>query len=79
MAANISERLNTDYGVSITGNAGPTADVDGKPVGLVYIGIAGPSGVAVKEQHMRGSRADIRYRCTQLALVHLRESLLSDG
>jgi nicotinamide-nucleotide amidase len=79
MAANVRERLKTDYGVSITGNAGPTADVDGKPVGLVYIGIAGPKSIEVKEQHMRGARADIRFRCTQLALVHLRECLLSEG
>jgi nicotinamide-nucleotide amidase len=76
MAVNAKSKLNSDYGVSLTGNAGPTADVDGKPVGLVYIGIAGPEGIEVKEHHMRGARADIRYRCTQMALVHLREALL---
>jgi nicotinamide-nucleotide amidase len=77
MAVNARVKLGSDYAISLTGNAGPTPDVDGKPVGLVYIGIATPNGVEVKEQHMRGGRADIRFRCTQLALVHLRESLLT--
>ena len=76
MAKNIREMLKASYGISLTGNAGPTADVDDKPVGLVYIGLAGPKGVNVKEYRLRGARNDIRQRCTQLALVQLREVLL---
>lgn len=76
MAKNIREMLKASYGISLTGNAGPTADVDGKPVGLVYIGLANSNGVEVKEHRLRGSRNDIRQRCTQLALVQLREMLL---
>jgi nicotinamide-nucleotide amidase len=77
MARGIRDKLGSTYGVSLTGNAGPTADVDGKPVGLVYIGLAGPKGVQVAEHNLRGSRDMIRQRCTQLALVQLREMLLS--
>lgn len=76
MARGIRERLSTAYGVSITGNAGPTSDVDGKPVGLVYVGVAGPLGCAVEEHKFRGERADIRRRATQAALVALRRQLL---
>lgn len=76
MAASVREMLKATYGVSLTGNAGPTADVDGKPVGLVYIGLAGPNGVEVREHKLRGAREDIRQRSTQLALVQLREALL---
>lgn len=76
MAKNVREMLKSTYGVSLTGNAGPTADVDDKPVGLVYIGLAGPKGLAVEEYRLRGARNDIRQRCTQLALVQLREVLL---
>ena len=79
MAHNVREMLNADYGISLTGNAGPTADVDGKPVGLVYIGIAGPEGTEVREHSLRGSRNHIRQQCTQLALIHLRKALLSTG
>ena len=77
MARKVREVLGTDYGVSLTGNAGPSPDVDGKPVGLVYIGVAGPDGCKVHEHQLRGARGDIRQRCTQLALVHLRDTLLS--
>ncbi|MBC8063525.1 MAG: CinA family protein, partial [Chlorobia bacterium] len=76
MAENVREKLKSTYGISLTGNAGPSADVDGKPVGLVYIGLAGPTGVEVREHRLRGNREDIRQRCTQLALVQLREVLL---
>ncbi len=76
MALNVREMLKATYGISLTGNAGPTADVDEKPVGLVFIGLAGPNGVEVKEHRLRGARNDIRQRCTQLALVQLREQLL---
>lgn len=76
MAACVRERIGTTYGVSITGNAGPSSDVDGKPVGLVYIGIAGPGGTEVTEVRFRGQRDDIRQRASQTALVELRKALL---
>ena len=76
MAFGARKRLDADYGLSLTGNAGPTSDSDGKPVGLLYIGLAGPRGAEVKEYHLRGGRNDIRQRATQLALVQLREALL---
>jgi len=76
MACLVRAELDTTYGVSITGNAGPTADVDRKPVGLVYIGVAGPAGCEVSESQFRGQRDEIRRRTTQAALVALRHTLL---
>jgi nicotinamide-nucleotide amidase len=76
MAEEVRKKVGATYGVSLTGNAGPTSDKDDKPVGLVYVGVAGPGGVAVREQNFRGSRDDIRRRSTQAALVALREVLL---
>jgi nicotinamide-nucleotide amidase len=77
MASGARERFGATYGIAITGNAGPTSDVDGKPVGLAYIAVSGPDGVEVTEQKYRGVREDIRYRATQTALAQLRESLLA--
>jgi len=79
MAIAIREKLGATYGVAITGNAGPTADVDGKPIGLTYIALATPSGVIVEELRYRGLREDIQRRSTQYALVLLRNQALGDG
>ncbi len=76
MAESIRKQLNTTYGVSITGNAGPTADVGGQPVGLVYIGIASENQTHVEECKFRGIREDIRKRAEQTALRLVREAVL---
>jgi nicotinamide-nucleotide amidase len=76
MAESIRAKLGTTYAVAITGNAGPTADVDGKAVGLVYIAIASVAGTSVEECKFRGIREDIRARAEQTALRLLRERLI---
>lgn len=76
MAEGARRLVGTTYGVSITGNAGPTSDVDGKPVGLVYLGLSGPEGTETQELRYRGVREDIRRRATQAALVMIRKRLL---
>ncbi|RYG23677.1 competence/damage-inducible protein A, partial [bacterium] len=54
MANGVRMRLGSTYGIGITGNAGPTADVGDKPVGLVYIAVAGPEGTTCVESRYRG-------------------------
>lgn len=75
LANGVRMRLGSTYGVGITGNAGPTSDQGGKPVGLVYIAVAGPETTTVHETTYRGTREDVRRRATQQALVMLREAL----
>ncbi len=76
LAKGARTRVGSDYAVGITGNAGPTSDVDNKPVGLVFVAVAGPAGTTVEEAKFRGTREDIRRRATQLALLRLRDALL---
>jgi len=76
MAVGARERFGATYALAITGNAGPDADVDGKPVGLVYLALAGPNWVRTEQQRYRGIREDIRRRATQQALFMLREAVL---
>ncbi|MFI7022452.1 CinA family protein [Micromonospora sp. NPDC049900] len=52
-------RCGADWGLATTGVAGPEPQ-DGKPVGLVYVAVAGPSGSEVRELHLVGSRDNIR-------------------
>lgn len=59
MASGVRALLGTDWGVSTTGVAGPT-EQEGKPVGTVFVGVAGPGGVAAHELHLEGDRAVIR-------------------
>lgn len=49
-----------DVSISVTGIAGPTGGSAEKPVGLVYIGVAGAHGVEVTECRFSGSRAQVR-------------------
>jgi nicotinamide-nucleotide amidase len=79
MAGGIRERAGATFGVSITGVAGPAGGTDEKPVGLVYLGLAG----AGDPQHRRVTfggqpgRAGIRHLAAQAALNLLRLHLLS--
>ena len=59
MAVGVRSLLGTDWAVSTTGVAGPT-EQEGKPVGSVFVGVAGPDGVVVHELHLDGDRAAIR-------------------
>jgi nicotinamide-nucleotide amidase len=77
MARGARERFQSDFGVGITGVAGPDGGTPEKPVGLVYIALAGPGGVRVEKSRFMGSRADVRYRSAQYALVMLRDGALA--
>jgi nicotinamide-nucleotide amidase len=79
MAAGVRDRLNTTWGLSITGIAGPTGGNPEKPVGLVYIGLAGDNGVQSYEHRFGAIRGRewIRHLSACTALDHLRRVLLS--
>ncbi len=72
LAVGARERCGADWGVATTGVAGPEPQ-DGKPVGLVYVAVAGRSGVEVRELRLDGNRDAIRTESVTRALF-----LLSD-
>ena len=59
MAANVREIFSATIGLSTTGIAGPTSS-EGKPVGLVYVAIAGENFSEVKEFQFKGTRSEIK-------------------
>ena len=76
LALSIRDRAGTDYGLGITGIAGPTGGTPTKPVGLVYIGFADKKGARVEKQQFAGDRIENKERAVQAALDMLRKTLL---
>ena len=78
MAEQARIKTQSDYGVSLTGVAGPDS-LEGHPAGTVFIGLAHTKGTEVIKANIAGrSRADVR----QIAVMHafnlVRKTLLSD-
>jgi nicotinamide-nucleotide amidase len=76
MAVGIRERTGADYGLSVTGIAGPDGGTSEKPVGLVFIGLSHDKDTEVREERFPGTREAIRMRASRHALDWLRRALL---
>ena len=79
MATGCKVRAGTDFAIGITGIAGPTGGTPTKPVGLVYLALAGPDGVEVRKvnfgEHLL--RWQVRDRATKVALNMLRLAVMA--
>ena len=60
MACKGQELLDVDVCISITGNAGPTCEPGGMPVGRAYIGLATKNECVFYELNLSGTRNEIR-------------------
>ncbi|MEZ4669814.1 MAG: CinA family protein [Anaerolineae bacterium] len=70
MATGARNALHVDVAVSITGIAGPGGGTPQKPVGLTYIGLAGPKDVLTVRRHMwSGDREAIKNSSADAALA----------
>lgn len=76
MATGIKERSKADYGLSVTGIAGPSGDSPEKPVGLVYTALSWNGGTEVKKNLFLGNRNAIKFQSSQKALDMIRRHLL---
>ena len=75
MAEGVRRTIPADFGVGITGIAGPKSDDTQKPVGLVYIAASDGVKTLVQEHHFTGDRTAIRSQSADAAASLLLELL----
>ena len=76
MALGAQKLFHADYGLAVTGIAGPTGGTPEKPVGLVYMGLATPAGVETRRHQFPGDREMVKVLTAETALDWLRRELL---
>jgi nicotinamide-nucleotide amidase len=74
LASGVRSLIGSDWAVSTTGVAGPEKQ-DDKPVGTVYVGVAGPLGVEVHRLALEGDRREIRAQACRAAVQALADEL----
>jgi nicotinamide-nucleotide amidase len=82
LALGARSRVGADIGIGITGVAGPGGGTPEKPVGTVWIAVAGPrpgAPEAVQTRHatLVGDRGEIRERAAQIALDMVRRAVVA--
>lgn len=75
MAKSIRKIAKTDFGIGITGIAGPTGGTLFKPKGTVFIAINSKNKKICKKFHFKGSRMAIRKRTALESLELLKKAL----
>jgi nicotinamide-nucleotide amidase len=76
MAEGARKQFATDYAVSVTGIAGPGGGSDAKPVGTVFLGLAGPAGTRTVRAYNPFDRGTFKLVTSQQALEMLRRAAL---
>jgi len=78
MALQICKIMDTDFGIGITGNAGPTKDDTDKEIGAVFIAIATPNYVIVEEFNFGQPREKVIDRAVNKSLEMLQKEILKN-
>ena len=66
MAKSVREKMNTDFGISVSGIMGPSGQTNEKPLGMVWIGVANREKVVSKVFYLRFDRSrNIEVTATQ--------------
>ena len=73
MAKNVRALAGADYGIGLSGIAGPDGATDKKPVGLIYIALSTKNKTICGEFRFIGTRNLIKYKSTQASLNMLRK------
>lgn len=75
LASGVAEKFSADYGLSVTGFAGPGGGDEANPVGTIHLGYHSPVGVWCKTVRYTGGRLDVKARAVHAALDWMRRKL----
>ncbi|TVZ55363.1 competence/damage-inducible protein cinA [Lutibacter sp. Hel_I_33_5] len=76
MAENARKKLNTDYAIAVTGNAGPTQDDNNKEIGTVFIALATTENVHIEEFNFGKPREKVIEKTVDKSLEILQKEIL---
>jgi nicotinamide-nucleotide amidase len=76
MASGVAENLSSDYGLSITGFAGPEGGNEDNPIGTIHIGFHSSFGIWGTRVRYLGGRMDVKARAVNAALDWMRRLLI---
>jgi|TARA_B110000967_G_scaffold197267_1_gene228820 nicotinamide-nucleotide amidase len=79
MAKGAKEKLQTNYALAVTGNAGPTADYNDKGVGVVFIALATDTEVFVEEFNFGKPRGRVIDKTVNKSLEMLQKEILKNS
>jgi nicotinamide-nucleotide amidase len=79
MATGVAEQLGADYGVAITGFAGPTGGAGDNPIGTIYVGLHAPGGDWSKKLSYPGPRCAVKERAVTAAIDWLRREVVKEA
>lgn len=78
MVVGVAGKLNTDYAISTTGNAGPTKDKTDRSIGVVFIAVRSPNGVICREFNFGQPREKVIEKAASKAMEMLHEEILKN-
>lgn len=71
LAEGLQQRAGTEWSVAVTGIAGPGGGSEAKPIGTVWIAVAGRDGTSAIRRQLTGNRTTIRAAAVDAALRDL--------
>jgi PncC family amidohydrolase len=75
MAKGVRKALRSQWGIAVTGIAGPKGGSKEKPVGLVFYAVVGPKVAVCENQVFKGGRHQIQNQAAQAAVRLLLKTL----
>jgi nicotinamide-nucleotide amidase len=79
MGIGVKEKAHTTLGFAVSGIAGPTGGTVEKPVGTVYMALAGHENTQTWRFQFKGSRQEIKAQASEEALARIRDYLMAHG